>query len=71
MPCDLLLDCTTLCECYGACGASQACVCSACSALSRDATQDTQFLDIQSVSQSVSQQVVQTYLHVWGASALR
>jgi hypothetical protein len=53
-PCDALLDCNALCECYGSCGAGQICTCDACEALNtQPASLNAQFVDIQAVAVSV------------------
>lgn len=52
LPCDTQLDCNTLCECYGSCGANSYCTCSACEALAPDAASDSQFFTIQNAAAS-------------------
>ncbi|KAG2499695.1 hypothetical protein HYH03_002630 [Edaphochlamys debaryana] len=46
MPCERRLDCATVCECYGGCGAGQYCECAACAALNSNAALDAEFVDV-------------------------
>lgn len=46
------LDCNTLCECWGSCGANQLCTCASCQALAPDAASDSQFFTIKNAAAS-------------------
>jgi hypothetical protein len=44
------MDCSTICECYGACKSDQVCTCDACNNMASDAANDGEFQSIESAA---------------------